>query len=681
MGKEKREHLASYRPMPHKSRFWLHSEHCYTEEDLMFREWILKIRTNSGIHSDYLANPNSWFAEDSQALINIYEHAWIYSDAFKPRDVLTRDDFHVQPIDSQRLQWPAFYDLMQNVGDYLLLRNQELPPEHLNQPMNFVFLDVNNILKGLSQNTNIQQVQEQLERLTQYLRTLEKNISPLVGSDRLFLANFRTAIDTKIAPQLTHLFESQLLRDRLGELSKTIKKLSTDRNRILHFALSINPVNPHPYDFSIGQLEDSTAYPTQAAKDCGKPNTELMTTPDSIPVLQLTMEQLKKCPHFELISMDEEILAHYAGAISDLNELERFQQVVAQIMDLLGQAGEVYTIHQFKEQMLILLQQIDVFVGESSKHISSILSANNDAYHKAIQEEQNLSFWKKFFSNEKKKLNSFIKNQDTLAQFPTSNTELLKTNKALKSHVGEVINHLNQPRLKESSFETISGKVHDLDNLMGSMHQWIEIQHIKKGLAPPSAPKSLKNSPAPAVVSVKSTSNNKPVSHYPPLFNPTSSTQIEPTCSVNNTPCSINSVPSAASQNTMLYMGLITLVPLGIIALVLLYTWSMSNDNEKEHSSPSVYGTGQEFNEIKEQVDDLFTKIKIFEHTSNHDLSDDYDLYLEKYNRLILKAKSGNAFKISGLNKLLENLDYFYEEMCTESENENSDEHSSIPHM
>ena len=111
------------------------------EDELAFREWILKIRANSVIEPDYLTNPSSWFAEDQQALININENSWIRANSYKTRHVLARDDFHVQPVDSQRLQWPALYDLMQTVGDYLLLRNDNLPLEHLNQLMNYVFFD------------------------------------------------------------------------------------------------------------------------------------------------------------------------------------------------------------------------------------------------------------------------------------------------------------------------------------------------------------------------------------------------------------------------------------------------------------------------------------------------------------------------------------------------------------
>lgn len=583
MAKDKREYHASYRPLPHKNRFWFYSESCYTEEDLVLREWILKTRTNSGIDVDYLTNPSTWFAEDKLALINVYGNSWFYSEAFKTRHVLSKDDFHVQPIDSQRLQWPALYDLMQNVGDYLLLRNQNLPVDHLNQPMNFVFLDINLILKKLSQNLNIGQVKEQLELLNRYVRTIEKNIPSSIGSDRLFLANFRKIIDDKIDPQLTHQIESQLLRDRLGELSKTIKKLSGERNRILHFALNINPVNPHPYDFSTALLDDLAAYPTHAAKACGSSGKEITT--DLTSVLGLTVEQLTHCPNLKLISMNEEILKHYAEAISDLNELDRFQTVISQVMDLLGQAGEVYTITQFKEQMLTLLKQIVGFIDDSSLHIEAIIHANTQAYHEAIQVEQNLSFWKKWLTSEKQLLKTFIKNQDTLAQFPSTSSDLTKTNKILKGHVSEVISHLSQPKTQKISFEHLAGQAQELDRLMGSMHHWIKIQYEIKGLEAPLPPDSLElllGSLQPPKLMI--TPAVLPLAYSAPIINSFFAPKILPmmTGPESYSMCQAQFIEAESTQNAFLYFGLLALIPIGIIALYLYIHWNNNKDTQKE---------------------------------------------------------------------------------------------------
>lgn len=646
MGKERNEHLASYKPMPYQSRFWLYSEHCYSEDELHLREVILKARLQSGIDPDYLNNPGTWFVEDTIAFINVYDNAWFYSPAFKPHQLLSHDDLYIHPVDSQRLQWPGLYELMQRTGDYLLLRNQNLPDEHLNQPMNFFFLDLNNILKGLSQNTNIEQVKTQLELITRYIRNVEKNISPLVGSDRLFLANVRSIIDDEIHPQLSHMIESKLLRERLNELAKTIKKISFDRNRILHFALNTNQVNHHSYEFSLGALKEKKSFPTQAAKSCSQTSTVLVA--DLAPVLHLTANELKTCPDFELISMDEDILNHYAKAISDLNELERFQMVINQIMDLLGQAGEVYTVQQFKEQMLILFEQINGFIEESSVPINAIIDANTQAYHKAIETEQNLSFWEKKLSNKQRRLQNFIKNQDilTLPEFPSNNVDLTKTNKLVKEYVNQVINHLNHPQTGASNFAAISGQVQQLDKLMGSMHQWIQIYHEIKGLPAPHPPQLLSFA-IKAQDSTTNTSIQEPI-HYPQIFNPPSATQPYPAFE-NSDQCPANLPGLNNSQNAMIYLGLLSLIPLGVIIMLFIYQWY------KPKEIP-VYGTADEFNAIKTRCEDLLAQIKGIDQPEDSD----YDDFIDSFTTLVNLAQTGK-YNVEALKQLLEDLNYHYQ--------------------
>lgn len=677
MAKEKLPYQASYLPLSNQARFWLHSEACYTETELNQRAWILKTRANSGIYADYLANPSSWFADDSQALINVYEHSWFYSNAYKTRHVLTRDDFHVQPIDSQRIQWSALYDLMQKTGDYLLLRNKELSQDHLNQPINFFLLDLNNILKGISQNPNIKQTQEQLEYLTRYVRTVEKNISPFIGSDRLFLANFRDAIETKIQPQLTQMLDSQLLRDRLGELSKTIKQLSTDRNRILHFALNINPVNPHPYTFSIDQPKDLKAYPTQAVKECGKSTTALVESP--ISTLKLTIEQLKNCPNFKLIDMEDKILDHYAKAVSDLHELDQFQKVISQTIELLGQAGEVYTVYQFKEQLFSLLEQIELFIDSSSIHIDEIIQANTQAYHHAIQHEQNLSFLKKWLTNEREKLNTFIQNQDTLAQFPSTTTDLVKTNQALKEHVRQVILHLNTPKAKTTNFETIAGKTLELNTLISSMHQWVKVQHELKGLQPPKKPQEIKQlspSSSSSHAPLQSKSNpsffqespqkrsesdmcfiSKPyenpvyrTSYLPLTFNYGSENPIVQECKIQQ-----------CEPPSNYYWGLLALVPIGLLALYLI----SRSRNDSEPSTP-IPGNKEDYENIKTQVDDLFVEIQKVRDKDNLETEYAYENFEETYHQLD-KHYQAPLYQVEALKELLEDLKYFYNEYYQET--------------
>ena len=424
MGKEKK-YYTSYQAMPHRGRFWIHSESCYTEAELDLRVWVLKVRANSGIHNDYLVNPVSWVASDEQALVNIYENSWFFSKAYRTRHLLTRNDFLVKPIDNQRLQWPQLYNLMKETGNYLSLRNQNLPQDHLNQPMNFILLDLNNILKGISQNPNVGQTQEQLIQVMRYVRTIETNISSFMGSDRLFLANFRSMVEMEIYPQLGQSLESQLLKERLSELSRTIKQVADERHRILHFSLTNNAVSSHPYDFNQEALDSLNEHPILAAKECTKRElSDADTLDDSMFSLKISGEQLRNCPHFSLVETDENIYVHYAKALSDLSTLSQFQKVIDDTIELSGQAGEVYTLFQFKEKLVLLLEQVNDFIGNSFHSVEAIINANAFAYPKAIHDEQNLSFLKRWFTSEGAKLNTFIHNQDILTQYPSTSAEL-----------------------------------------------------------------------------------------------------------------------------------------------------------------------------------------------------------------------------------------------------------------
>lgn len=662
MGKEKK-YYTSYQAMPPSSRFWVHAESCYTEAELNFRTWVLKARANSGIHQDYLANSSSWFIDDDQqALINVYQNSWFFANAYKTRQVLTRDDFFVQPVDSQRLQWSQLYDLMQKTGDYLLLRNKNLPAEHLNQPMNFILLDINHLLKGISQNPNIGQTQEQLTHLTRYIRAIEKNTSPLIGSDRLFLANFRSMIDEEIHPQLTYLIESQLLKDRLGELAKNIKQLSNERNRILHFALSSNQVNPHPYDFALGQLENIKAYPTLAAKKCAQSSTEIQL--QSPPSLKLSAEQLRACPDFELIATSEEILEDYAKAIADLNELAQFQQIVNQVIDLLGQAGEVYTVYQFKEQLILLLNQINHFLDDSSTNIDAIINANTQAYHQAIHEKQNLPLLKQWFSSAKEKLTTFIQNQDILAQFPSTTADLGKTNQILKSGVHQVLVHLSKPSIKKTNFPALAQQAQELNSLMGSMHKWVKTQYTAKGLAAPKRPEMLSLAPNPPPpeppLQPEPFDNDVHLELSPLSAEPPACIGAPPLCTKPRQLCIADRPyePITSLPLDIYFIGLLTLAPM---ALIIFYLALKLAANLAAPQEETKLGTKNEFDQLKIQLDDLIAQVKDAKNADDEYEQTEYEYFIERYEELNYKARAG-CYEVQKLSELYDEICFFFQE-------------------
>ncbi|CAM4425600.1 MAG: hypothetical protein LEGION0403_FIIPPAGN_01008 [Legionella sp.] len=661
MGREKKQYT-SYQAMPKSSRFWLYSEACYTDEELGLRTWVLNVRANSGIHADYLINSGSWFSNDEEhALINVYDNSWFFSRAYKTRQVLKMGDFLVKPVDAQRLQWPQLYELMQRTGDYLRLRNKNLRAEHLNQPMNFIMLDINNILKGVSLNPNIGQTKEQLEHLHHYILAIETNTSPLVGSDRLFLANLRTAINNEVKPHLTHLAETQLLKDRLVELAKATQQLYTERNRGAHFAFNPNAINPHPRDLISGQLDDLKAYPTLAAKECAQKETQELAVPTS--ALHLSADELRNCANFNLINMDDEVLQLYAQAVIDLNELARFQKIIEQTVGLLGQAGEVYTVYQFKEQLTLLLKQLAHFVDFSAQTMDDLLFENTHAYHKAIQDEQKLSFFQRWFTSDQEKLDTFIKNQDILAQYPSTASELANTRQGLKKNVAQILEHLNKPPIQETNFVAIADQAQELNRLMGSMHEWITVQYEAKGLIPPQKPEQLRILPevpvsplvdcaSPIVDEILSTTNTN-VPFYQERM--AASNMTSAICPPDQPECSAVNGSQTSSQDSIYLIGLVTLLPIGLILLYLLF---------KSRQSPesTVYGSKDEFEDALVKLEELIAQVKMA-HEFDEDGYDklDFDDFISRYDRLRRKARS-ERYEVENLNELYDDIHVYYEE-------------------
>lgn len=570
MGKEKNR--ATYRPMPPKNRFWGHNEQGYTDEELAWRKWALELRAHSGIHSNYLNNPSSWFKDDGEALIYVYPSSWVFDNTLRTtRDRLSLEQFYVHPIASESLQWAELYHLMQDIGNYLNLRNSELIPAHYNQPMNFIILDINLMLRGLSQTPQIQQVYEQLVLISRYIRTIEMKASAKVGSDKAFLADIRHNINEEIQPKLALLIKSQELKDRLQQLKKHLHQISLDRNLILHFALSTQPVDLHAHEFSMTMLLDKRAYPTQAAKACAQPiSTEVATNTGPTEAHILTSTQLKDCAHFKLITQDPVLIEHYAKAITDLYQLEQFQHIIAQISHLTGKAGELYTIHQFKEQMLGLLEKIKLFIATSSVDIRIISQANTDAYYKAIQMTQSLSIWERLLTTKQRDLSIFIKNQDNLALF---SFDLDESNTKAQASIEELRRHLVEHPTTTSNLNDVNNQIQELTQLMQAMHQ-VNAPYEARRLPPP-VPSNIPLGDIDA--SISKSQRASPITRWPSVFTNQPSKSVYPRNQAISEP---RLFESHSNVNELLLLGLSIMLPLCIIALYFILR-AKSNNKER----------------------------------------------------------------------------------------------------
>lgn len=456
--------FTDYYPYTQKSRFWIYAENCYTESEINFREWILNIRKNSGIHAEYLATACSWFSEDDeQAYLNPYKNSWFFSSAFVPRCKLSRKDFYVRAVDTERLQWPQLYDLMQQIGDYLLIRNSKLIDEHLNQPMNYVLIDINQMLHKISQNPILEQTQEQLRLLVRYIRTIESALSLVAGSDRLFIAHLRTAIENHVKPQLNQINEAQILKNELDNLVKIIKQLSTERHRILHFALNTNIVNPHSYDFNDYPNTNTHAYPIAAVFNCYN----RLLSPASLHTFKkLTPNDLRNCLELRLLSSNHDVLKNYADAINDLNELMIYKKAIVEISNLLVQVGQFYTLYQYKNALSLLLNQIIDFVDKSTQPINFIIDTNSRIYLEALYNQQkNLFFNNWFFRRNDPQIN-FIANQNILAQFPSTKLDMLKTKHHFQTTAEHIKHHIESFIIQKNDLSPLSEQAISLNQLL-----------------------------------------------------------------------------------------------------------------------------------------------------------------------------------------------------------------------
>jgi hypothetical protein len=459
-------------------------------------------------------------------------------------------------------------------------------------------------------------------------------------------------------PTIVHAIESRLLQDRLQSLSKLIKQVSTERNRVLHFALNARKVNPHSYEFAIDVPEDTSAYPTQAAKACLEGQSALPSPKSSEQLPSL----LKDCPHFKLMTPDKELETHYAQAIFDLKELDHFQTIITQINGLLEQAGEVYTIHQFKEQMLQLFEQTHSFLEESSAPVKAIIAANTNAYHQAIQDQQDLPLWKKLFTSEEEQLTTFIKNQDTLAQFPSGLSDLSKTNSAAQTSTREIIHHLSQPKTIETSLEAISAQAQELDQLMGTMHHWIANRYQQQGLPAPLPPSSLQL-PTPDATPVLK------VSTMPAAFFSTTNTapslSPQPLCSNGSNNCPL--LQSTESNNALIALGLLITLPVVIYGLYLLFKKHPQPEENNDDDTLSLSERENKFARLLIKFEDQLTLLKGFEQSSGQDLSDEYDSFLTTYSTLKRQAARG-IYDVTSLNEAYLGLKYFYQDYTEQSE-------------
>ncbi|KTD18699.1 Uncharacterised protein [Legionella lansingensis] len=712
-------HHVDYRPMPSQSRFGLvfgvlHNEACYTPEELEYRARVLRARASSGLDSDLLQTSNSWFSSNQDAaFVNINEQSWFFSAEYQPREGITTEAFHIPLIESQRLHWPELGTMTRVIGDYLLLRNSNLAADHLNQPMNYVLLDVVQMLNRLSKIENPEHVANQLQLLHNYLRAVEIHTSPTIGSDRLFLADCRRTFErhqTKIENQI----HSRQLKAQIHKVQQQLTQVAELRHTVLHFALIDQPVNAHPYWEHFAshqpQLNSKAEFPTLAAKNCATHHADEVTkideknTEHKLVALELSAKTLDHCQDFKFVdNLPGTVKKAYSDSLVDLQEILRFQGILDQLQQLFDQAGEVFTIIQFREQMLGLLQNIEKFIQDSHQTIVQVLEANANIYHQSIQAKQDLQWWEKLLTDRQKKIDDFINNQDNLARFDVTLPDLHKASKDLFQQVNQAMNYLTQQAGEKKQLELISSTRGLVQQLMNSMHAWIGRQYELKGLSAPEKISLIEASKTTEKIKMQEATENSwdydydrcnlepeedivvqtsSANRIAPLFqfwfpsNPTQTPNrlcapgshcgstlpmLEP--GATNQDANSSASSSAINMNASVALGVLILLPLGILALKLLYdSWY------KPKSATTRIDDAESFNTAQIQTADLLSIAQNQAEQLKEDYWQDHvDMINSDYEDLLKRAQK-KIYDVEAMKDLYEELTDLLSDMENSSE-------------
>lgn len=636
-------HQIPYRPMPAVSRFgiksWLfHDESCYTGEELQLHRQLLQIREKSGIHPDILFTDNNWFNPD-QAFITINPDSWVLPRLLKPGKSITSMDFHIPLLENTRLKWTILSTMMRNIGDYLIIRNQDLPATLLNQPLNYVLLDLVQILKHLADKDNAEFVEQELKQVVRYLRAIEIEISPMAGSDRLFLADSRRKIETEVLPEIQAWLQTQFFKTRLPQIKNHLQDIAEQRHTLLHFSLTKVRANEHPYlEYFINPpeaLQKDTAFPTMTAKACASIK---LRQEKALPALEFAPEALRNCPGFKYIEeLPNSVIDAYGQALSDIQEILRFQEILDNLIQVIDKTGEIFAIARFREEILLLMQEIEAFIRLSQQAITTIQDTNSILYHQTIHQKKELRTYEKLLTNKESQLDEFIKNQDNLARFPVNPAELTKKEQTLMLHVNQFMLELKERGNALQQLHMLEETRVAAQQLMESMHHWIDDQCLRQ-----------RRSCAPIPLLAMETKLLPEIHQRPPtatFFLPaaTGHTAVsdEPAPFFNQ-----SGMASSEIENTPDY-SLLLLFPLVLLILKLLY--------DALQVTSQMPGDPLLFTHWTTEVAD---KLTLLNNIDDQELAMDREYFNDSWSRLVNNGEN-NAVEMQAL---YEDLDYFLRE-------------------
>lgn len=515
-------------------------EACYTDELHELRHAILKHREAAHFESDLLISEDSWFNKDFEtAFTDVNQKSYLLSSRYKPRQKLSLNDFRVKDYRFGIFKWRSLVNVEKDLGDFLLMRNHKIAkhqPEHLNDPMNFFFYDIKRMTRALAHQQNTEIALQGINSLLNYINHVETEL-PYDDQDRVFISQIRNSLTKQVKPQVLSRIENSNLRQHFESLMRKLESVIDTSNGITHFSFQDSEVNSHPLlDSEAIDPAEIARFPTRALIECAnkiavdeyalaqiskKHSSSILEISDN-PFYEVSNNEYQVKPNVDLLThcqdvrlmtgLTEENKADYITAVSNINNLLGFHEVLKQVLNLFDEAGQFHLIQEFNSELTQLITALHIEIEQTQQNIDKIVQGNelikNEILKKNL-EDGSLGILAKIassiisFSKEKPNAEQFVKNQD-VRHLIQSKDSLEHYTKALDSTT-KLIDMLGHSKQKYATPETqkrladfgkgVSSGIEKLVGNAGKLYQR-QLSSPEETKATPS-PSSLK---APALV-------------------------------------------------------------------------------------------------------------------------------------------------------------------------------------
>lgn len=504
------ERRARFISAPYQRRYYfswlLGGEDGYTSEEMQQRSTIRELRLASPLLEEVQDSRFEWFREDKQALINIYEDSWFFRACFKPRETLKSDSFASHLLRHDVVSWPELGKFVLELGDYLIIRNQNLPPEHYNQPMNYVLMDIRSILERLASIKDEQRLLLGLKPLRAYIAGIERLISPASGGDHIFLTDLRSSLYRQEKIFAARVSRQSIHRE-LEKIQHTIQNLAQQLHAMLHFSFARQLVNAHPHieflETDLLKENDLLLHPVSGAEKCIR---------DKV--------ALQNCPFLRFPDKDKSLVVEaYQGSIGGLRALLDFSDLLEKALIMTTETGEVFSLFEMHQKCEPILRELGAIANTIVKDAYIVIEQSQEQYRLAVETMQASGRLSRWFGSAVPQAKAIIENQDVLALFKIDMDALSDSNEALQTALQRLHQHfteLNQERAQELVQQARTS----VGDFFKSASNWQEKYHVlanAKAIAPTHPQLGLSSQSF-----LSSTAFPKPVS-MPPKSSPTSS--------------------------------------------------------------------------------------------------------------------------------------------------------------